>query len=182
MNRDTNRTRIPNRHRRVLAASLTACAIVLAGLASLDPASANSLGSICELEFDADAPYPPLPASWGLDMYARDGVVLFLQTHRGVVQLDGCLYELDRPLELDAYGLDHVSLLIELPDHSAGAQVYVTTEDGVLLEVLDINAGAFEYLLTEGLSLGFGVATPGEPLPTIPVVITKPIDDDPEPS
>ena len=173
---------MPTPLRRRLTASLIACAIVVTGLAGLGPARANSLDASCEFEFDADAAYPPLAESWAGDMYLRYSIVLFLQSHRAVVELDGCLYEIDQPLEVNAYGPSNVSLLIELPDYSADAQVYVTTEDGVLLEILDTNADTFEYVLPRGLSLGFAVANPGEPLPTIPVVVTKPIDDDPEPS
>lgn len=155
---------------------LSACALSLVGAltAGASPASAEQSASAphCTEVYDPSASLPPLPEADGADVSGDAGVVIYLHEDRAAVELDGCFYLVDRALEIDASGLDFVTLLFELPERSS-AQVYVTA-NGALLETLDASGPMLSYVMDGSLELGFEIAAPGSFAPTGPTVITKP--------
>lgn len=135
----------------------------------------------CDVAFEADHSYPPLPEADGPDLSGEPGVLIHLQRERGVVELGDCLYELNRPLEVDFSGLSQIELLFDLPGAELGARVFVTDASG-MLEDFEVYGGTFGHTMTASDELGFEVAPLLQTAPTVPVVVTRPIEDDPEPN
>lgn len=166
---------------RTLCLQLTlAIAGTLAGTITPTSVDASSSATHCAAVYDPSASYPVLPNADGPDLSGEAGVLVYLHGDRAVVELDGCFYVADRPLSIDFAGLDFVTLLVELPDHPAGARVHVTT-DGRWLETLDVSASTFSYVMGPEHTLGFEVAKPGACAPTGPVIVSKPSGGNPKP-
>ena len=161
------------------AAALASLGPTLRDLGALDLASSEGL--VCERPFDPDAYYPPLPRTEGTDLSGEAGVELHLQRHRAVVDLDGCLYGVDRPLEIDFADLEQVTLLFELHGAGAESKVFVTHTSGGV-EALTVRGSTFDYTMSAEENLGFEPATPTQAAPTVPVMIAKPKDGDPPPN
>jgi hypothetical protein len=157
-----------------------AIAGALAGITAPTSVDASSSASNCADVYDPNASYPALPSASGPDVTGEAGVVLYLHANRAVLELDGCFYVADRPLLIDFARLDFVTLLVELPDHAAGARVYVTTDDK-WIETLDVSGSTFRYTLGPVHALGFEIAVPGHSAPTGPVVVSKPTGGNPKP-
>lgn len=144
------------------------------------PAAANdNTASNCVETYDPSASYPSLPETHDADISGEAGIVMVLHEDHGVVERDGCFYSIDRALAIDFAGLDFVTVLFELPEHAVGARVFVT-EDGLLLETIDVQGGAFSYVLTSDRALGFELASPRQDAPTVPPIVTKPHDPEPD--
>lgn len=151
----------------------------LIGAAAPAVASETTSAANCGETYDPNATYPSLPKTHDADISGEAGIVMFLHEDRGVVERDGCFYSTDRPITVDFATLDFVTVLIELPDHAAGGRVFVT-EDGVLLETIDVQGNFFSYVLTSDHSLGFEIAAPSQAAPTVPPIVTKPHDPEPD--
>lgn len=135
----------------------------------------------CATAFDADADYPSLPPSRGADLSAEDVFVIYLQSWRGVVDLHGCLYQLDRPLNVVLSGVEDMELRFEVVESTGEDTVYVS-EDATVVDVLGLNSSEFDYTIEPHRTLGFELAVPGQSAPTTPVVVIKPVEDDPDPT
>lgn len=135
--------------------------------------------------------YPLLPDLPGADIYGEARLVIYLDQNEPLVEVDGQLYALGgRPLEVAFDGLDHVTLLFVVPRN---AGVFVT-EDGVWTQNLDPSSTsrmlAFDLPdmfgstppSSETEEFGFEVALPGQPGPTVPDVVIRPTEDDPDPT
>jgi hypothetical protein len=158
----------------------TFATIMGAPMCFVAPARAES--GWCDDVFASAADYPPLPDLHGADISGEAGIELYLQSHRAVVEHDGCLYEVGaRGLEIGFAGLDQASLLVELPDHPAWATVFVSKHKR-WAETLEVEGGSFSYVLTSGVSVGLEIAGPRQSAPTVPVIVTKPTDDPPDPT
>ena len=157
-----------------------AIAGALAGITTSASVDASSSASNCAEVYDPSASYPMLPTTTGSDVSGEAGVVVYLHVGRAVVELDGCFYVTNRPLWIDFTGLDFVTLLVELPDHAAGARVHVT-EDWKRVETLDLSVSTFSYTLSPDHALGFEIAVPGQSAPTGPVVVSRPTGGNPKP-
>lgn len=182
-------------HRRLLQAVSLASALSSLPLAATDMdadtgANPSSPSPDLELElaegtcsevFAPSARYPRLPEVEGADVVGEPGVLVHLQHHRGVVELDGCLYELDRPLEIDHDGLGVVSVLLELHDAGGTFELFVSSDAAVETHSLAEPFAVFS-LGPSSPSLGFELAAPGQSAPTVPVVVAKPVDEDPPPN
>ena len=154
-----------------------ACGVVMS---MFGPARADSAS--CDPSYNHAATYPSLVDLPGPDISGEAGIIIYLTRERAIVERDGCLYDVgDRPLEIAFGGLAAVTLLFELPDHPGGASIYVS-EAEVWTEMLEPRGDSFAYVLNSEPSLGFEIASPDQPAPTVPVVVAKPIDDDPEPT
>ena len=166
----------PSARATLLALGLGASAAMTA-LATTAQADASN----CGVTFDPSASYPGLPATPGVDVSGEDGISLHLQHARGVVELDGCLYELDRALNVGFGGLGQLQLLFEL--HGVGAQSLVfVSEDGAAPGVVEVAGDEFDHAISPGPSeIGFELGSLGQSAPTTPVVVIKPIEDDPPP-
>lgn len=152
--------------------------LVFGALAATTPALADP--SICTGSYDPSASYPPLPDVEGPDVSGEAGVVMVLRDDGAVVELDGCFHLADRPLLIDFTGLDFVTLIVELPDHAAGAKVHVTMDDR-WVETLDVSGSTFSYAMGPEQAIGFEIAAPGQSAPTGPVVVSKPSGGNPKP-
>lgn len=144
------------------------------------PSSGGTADS-CGVSFNPNATYPPLPEVKGPDVSGEPGVLIHLQPGRGVVELEDCLYELDRPLEVDFTGLNHVELLFDVSGASYGARMFVSDASGVF-ESFEVYDGVFAYMMVAEGPLGFEVAPLTQMAPTVPIVVTRPREDDPEPT
>ncbi|MCA9701646.1 MAG: hypothetical protein KC431_29265 [Myxococcales bacterium] len=142
---------------------------------------AASSSAVCIEDFDADADFPPLPALAGADFRGEPGIVLHLEQHRGVVDLGGCLYEVDRPLAVDFAGLERIMFVIELHGTPENTELFVTDDFGGL-EVHTADGPLLTVPMGADASMGFEVTTPGQSAPTVPVVVAKPIEEDPPPT
>jgi hypothetical protein len=134
----------------------------------------------CGAAFDPASAYPSLPDLFGADISGESGLRLYLQPDRGVIEVDECFYVLDRPLEVDFAGLDNITLMFELHPNRIRSRTFVS-EDGELLDTIAVAGDKFTYVIDPSASFGFELAEPGQAAPTTPVVIIKPIEDDPEP-
>lgn len=160
-----------------LAMSLGSLAVL-----TVTQTEARASAAHCGVAFDPAKTYPNLPQTGSPDLSGEAGVQLHLQHQRGVVELDGCLYELDRPIEIEFAGLDQVELLFEVYGASAWDLVFAS-EDGELDAVIEVGDGSFTRTMTPASGdLGFELASSGQGAPTTPVVIVKPIEDDPPPN
>jgi hypothetical protein len=155
-------------------------ALVMFGLdAEADTATGDST-STCVSAFDPDADYPLLSEQAGPDVSGEPGVVVHLQHSRGVVELGDCLYEIDRPLELDVSGYDMISILLELHGDATGDNtLFVST--GAELETYSVTQTELLFTMDPNTTMGFELGLPGQAAPTIPVVIAKPVDEPPPP-
>lgn len=172
-----------NRRALTITTSMLALVGALLGATSV-AASGSALGGPapnCGVAYDETASYPTLPEASGPDVSGAAGVMLYIDQDHAVVELDGCFYEADRPIEIDFAGLDFVTLLFELPD--AGAEVFVSV-DRAWIETIELpsTSTTFSYVLTPDNPLGFEVAAPAQTAPTVPVVVAKPTDHNPEPT
>lgn len=168
-------------HRRgALLAALSLSGSLLLGAAPR-AAQAQDEAPRCGQPYDPSASYPSLPEREGAaDISGEAGVVVYMHEARALVELEGCIYRVDRPLLVDFDGLDFFTLLVELPDHSAGAEVYVS-EDGEWMETLTLSS-SFSYVIEPGGGeLGLELATPGLTAPTRPIIVAKPTTGNPEP-
>jgi hypothetical protein len=161
--------------RRNLLGLMSSWAVLGLLVASGTPALADEpqATATCIEIYEPNASYPALPATRGADVVAEAGLMIYLQYSRAVVEIDGCLYQANRDVIVDFEDLDFVTVLLELPDHAAGATVFVTRA-GKLVEKIDVSGSMFSYVMTSEGPLGFEIATPGQALPTVPVVVTKP--------
>jgi hypothetical protein len=132
--------------------------------------------------------YPLLPDRPGADIQGEARIVIHLDQDPPLVEVDGQLYALGgRALEIAFDDLDHVTLLFVAP---LGSSVFVT-EDGLWTQEIDPSITskllAFDVFEASGSGLdpvayGFEVALPGQSAPTIPDVVIRPTDDDPDPT
>jgi hypothetical protein len=151
------------RHSLTLAATLVVASLLP------DFASASSTTS-----------YPVLPDLPGPDIEGETQIVIYLED--GLVQVGRLLYTLDgRPLEVSISDLEYLTLLFVVPP---GSGVFVT-EDGSWTQ-LDpssrvIAFDVFDSSVPESLpgELEFEVALPGQPAPTVPDLVIRPVDPDP---
>jgi hypothetical protein len=145
-------------------------------------AAAQARWTNCDPVYRPSIFYPALSLTGDATVDGQAGVFFYLLDDRALVErIDGCFYEVDVPvLEIDFDDLDQVTLVLELPEYPAGAQVYVT-DRGDLIEKVNLRGSSFTYVLTYGAELGFEIAMPGMPAPTVPVLVTKPTTDGPEP-
>jgi hypothetical protein len=154
---------------------LLAASLVVAGSLS-STAAASDLAS-----------YPLLPDLPGADVRGEARILIHFQHDTPLVEVDGQLYALDgRALEIGLDDLDHVTLLFVAPP---GTGMFVT-EDGLWTEEIDPSATsellAFDVFGSSVKSfvpeeLGFELALPGQPAPTVPDVVIRPTRDDPDP-
>lgn len=168
-----------------LTRSMRALALVLGLAGSLfaapERASASDSSSAqCGSSYDPGVSYPALSTPNGADLSGEAGVFVYMHADRAVAELDDCFYTLDRELLIDVGTLDTVVMLLELPDHSAGATVFVT-EDGAWIDTLELSGPLMSYVLDPHSSYGFEVAAPGQEHPVTPIVKTKPTSEDPAP-
>ena len=153
---------------------------LVGALSSIAP-EAKADGPACIEAHDPALAYPQLPDPQGPDLVGEAGVVFTVEADRTLVEIGGCLYELgERGLELDFAGLDQVDLIFELPENPTGAPVLVEV-DGVAIETFETLGGTFEYAMTDASSLAFdfGQVTGSA---SGPILIRKPIEDDPDPA
>jgi hypothetical protein len=136
--------------------------------------------------------YPVLPDLPGADISGQARIVIDLEQGIALVEVEGQLYALDdRPLEVAFDDLERITLLFVVPKD---AGVFVT-EDGLWTRELEpsrlstllafdlfdaFEAGALSPSETE--EFGFQIALPGQPAPTIPDVVIRPTEDDPDPT
>lgn len=129
--------------------------------------------------------YPQLPDLPGADVRGQARVLVYLDQEGSLVEVDGVIYSLGgRPLELAFDDLELITLLFVVPD---GAGLFVT-EDGVW--TADLQPSTSSRMLAYDLfdtvpepgEFGFEVALPGQPAPTVPDLVIRPTDDDPDPS
>ena len=139
------------------------------------PAAAQDPTAVC-------SPLLDLP---GPDIEGEPRIVIHLDQGRTTLDLDGLCYELHgRPLEVGFSGLDLITLLFVLP---AGARLFVT-EDDLWIDTLEsspwssVVAFDLDHERLGALDdLGFEFVGPGQPAPTLPDIVLKPTEDDPDP-
>ena len=134
----------------------------------------------CVADYEPSGTFPRLPEAAGADLSGEPGVLIHLEQHRSVVELDDCLYEVDRPLVIDFADLELMSLLLELPETASASTLFLSSPAGV--EVHVVEDGIATFSMSPDTSLGFELAAPGQSAPTVPIIIAKPVDDDPPPS
>lgn len=149
-----------------------------------EPAPELDMGQ-CDDEFDIREVYPPLPPAIGADLGDEALAQVHLMHERGVIELSGCLYEVDRPLRVDFARYEAIELVFELDDDSGGGALQVS--DGLEFELLDAAGGELNYTLElNGFGeLGFGLVAPpflpDVPAPVSPVIRVEPVSGTPEP-
>lgn len=149
-----------------------ACSIALLGLALGWPSSASAL--------------PLLPDLPGPDIRDQQHIIIHLDRSEPLVEVDGQLRALgQRPLELAADEIDDITLLFVLP---YGAELFIS-ENGEWMDTLDGSAvsNMLAYDLRnrtsgESVVFGFEVGLPAQPGPTVPMIIVRPTEDDPDPN
>ena len=96
------------------------------------------------------------------------------------VPASGCVETDGEPIEVEFGSLDQVSVVLELHGELAEASV-VVVEDGHWIDTIAASASvAFE--MTSTMDLDLVITGTGPMAPTVPVVIRKPIEGDPEPN
>ncbi len=125
--------------------------------------------------------YPLLPDLPGADIQGEARIVIHLDEVEPLVEDGRQLFALGgRPLEIGFGDLDHITLLIVVP---LGARVFVI-EDGQVTDEIDppitSEVVALDVYQKSG-EVGLAIALPGQPAPTVPDVVIRPTDDDPEP-
>ena len=145
---------------RALQAACLALALGSLALVAMDlERTAVAAEQACGDAFDPSASYPVLPQTSGPDVSGEPGIVVHLQDYRGVAEIDGCLYELNRPLEIDFDGLDFVSLLFEIHGDSTAALEVFVTDDSSGYELAAVEGSLLTYTMTTGDGeLGFEIA------------------------
>jgi hypothetical protein len=124
--------------------------------------------------------YPVLPDLPGPDIEGETQIVIYLE--EGLVQIGRLLYALDgRPLEVSISDLEYLTLLFIVPP---GSGVFVTEDDmWTELEPTSrvIAFDVFDSSVSHALpgDLEFEVALPGQPAPTLPDLVIRPVDPDP---
>ncbi len=126
--------------------------------------------------------YPLLPDLPGADISGHAHIVIYLDRDIPLVDVDGQLYAIgDRPLEVAFEHLDYMTLLFIVPPTTS---VFVT-EDGLWMDELEPStvSRTLTYDLVDPLiPFAFELALPGQPAPTVPDVVIRPIENDPDPA
>ncbi len=166
---------------RVWTLARRSLALALAALMCL-PTAARAQSTNCDPIYDPDTVYPALSSTSGGAIDGQAGLLIYLLDELALVEGDdACLHEVDQTvLEVDVGRLRQVELTFEMPEHPAGASVFVT-RNGVWMETLTPTSGSFIYVLPPGSEFGFEIATPGMPAPTVPVLVVKPTTRHPQP-
>ncbi|MCA9701541.1 MAG: hypothetical protein KC431_28735 [Myxococcales bacterium] len=162
---------------------LRLAAITLAVLSGLfgPPVTAGAFAGICGGSYDPSVNYPQRPDLRGPDFDGQAQIVVHVEEERAVAEIDGCFFDLGgEPIEVEFGSLDQVSVVLELHGELAEASV-VVVEDGHWIDTIAASASvAFE--MTSTMDLDLVITGTGPMAPTVPVVIRKPIEGDPEPS
>lgn len=126
--------------------------------------------------------YPLLPDLPGADISGQARIVIYLDQGLALVDVDGQLYAIgDRPLEVAFEGLDSMTLLFVVPPDTG---VFVT-EDGLWMDELEPSpvSRTLTYDLVDPLiPFGFELQVPGQPAPTVPDIVIRPTENDPDPA
>jgi hypothetical protein len=126
--------------------------------------------------------YPLLPDLPGADISGHARVVIYLDQGIPLVDVDGQLYAIgDRPLEVAFEELDYMTLLFIVPPDTG---VFVTV-DGLWMDELEPSSVSqtLTYDLVDPLiPFGFQLAVPGQPAPTVPDLVIRPTENDPDPA
>ena len=134
----------------------------------------------CDAPYDPAAIYPALPEPSGTaDLSAEAGLIIHIEEARALVELDGCLYTVDRPLLVDFDGLDFITLIVELPASTSHSEVYVHDAAGAALYT--VTGSSLTYVWEPTQEVGFELAAPDQAAPTGPIVVAKPTSGNPEP-
>lgn len=157
-------------------------AVALGALMCL-PMAARAQSTNCDPIYDPDTVYPALSSTSDGILDGQAGLFIYLLDERALVEGDdACLHEVDQTLlEVDVGHLREVELTFEMPEHPAGASVFVS-RDGVWVETLTPASGSFTYVMPSGSEFGFEIATPGMRAPTVPVLVVKPTTRHPQPA
>ena len=168
-----------HRARRQLRLAALALA-VLSGPFS-PPSGAWAYTGICGGTYDPSVNYPQRPDLRGPDFDGQAQIVVHVEEERAVAEIDGCFFDLGgEPIEVEFGSLDQVSVVLELHGELAEASV-VVVEDGHWIDTIAASASvAFE--MTSAMDLDLVITGTGPMAPTVPVVIRKPIEGDPEPN
>ena len=142
------------------------------------PALGWSSVDVCGQVYDPASAYPVLA---GPSISGEAAIVVHIGAERASVDIDGCFYEIGGDvLEVDFGHLDEVRVFFELEGPLWGASVSVTDDSG-WTEVHAVDDGSFVYVMSTESSLHFEVAAPGPLGPVMPLVIRKPIEEEPSP-
>ena len=178
--------RCNHRRKRFWTGLTLACVVSGAVFLRGSVSRASATAGHCEVPYDANATYPPLPNASGPDVNGDAGLIIYLHLDHAVVEIDECFYTVTRELRIDFGRYDFMTLLFELPDHPEGAEVFVTSGSSTVgtVETVETVETALPYFLYEfrpEQTLEFEIAAAGQALPTIPVVTTKPSSENPDP-
>lgn len=136
--------------------------------------------SNCEDSYDPDQHYPLL-----FDPHLGSptaSVGLYLRIGGGTVYIEGCFYDFEAPLTLTfPKDLEFLRLEFEAPDFIGSEALLFVFEERGIFDVVNAEDGRAHYEVDSERPLGFELATPEQPAPTTPVVIVKPVEDDPDP-
>ena len=163
-----------------LALALALSASLTTGFAPQQALASSSSAASCGTDYDPGVSYPGMPTQAGADLDGEAGVLVQLHEDRAVVELEDCFYTLDRALEVEYGTLDFMVLLLELPEHSAGAKVFVS-EDGAWIDTIETSDTMLSYVLDTSSVYGFEIARPGQERPTQPPLEIKPVSENPAP-
>jgi hypothetical protein len=126
--------------------------------------------------------YPLLPDLPGADISGQARLVIYLDQGIALIDVDGKRYAIgDRPLDVAFEDLDTMTLLVIVPTDTG---VFVT-EDGLWVDELEPSpvSRTLTYDLVDPLiPFGFELAVPGQPAPTVPDVVIRPTENDPDPA
>jgi hypothetical protein len=126
--------------------------------------------------------YPLLPDLPGADISGHARIVIYLDQDIPLVEVGGKLYAIgDRPLEVAFEHLGYMTLLFIVPPVTG----MFVTDDGLWMDEIEPSSVSrtLTYDLVDPLiPLGFELATPGQPAPTVPDVVIRPIENDPDPA
>lgn len=167
----------------------TAIALTLASSAAFGAFTNAYAGARhCGVAFEASTSYPPLPPPTGADIESEAGALVHLLVGRAVIELDDCLYEVDRPLWVDLAAFDQLELLFELEGQDEGSEqaegLFVSEGATGGYELLRAEDSQLSYTLDAaalGGPLSFELALPGQEAPVSPVIRVEPTSGTPEP-
>ena len=145
--------------------------------------NARASGDYCNPVYDPSTTYPALSRTGSATLSGDAGLFLYLLDEHALIETSGgCLHDVGTTTLVIEFGeYEQTTLVFELPEHQDGARVYVS-EDGAWVETLELGGDSFAWVVNPGSSVGFEIAAPGQPAPTVPVVVIKPTSDGPEPS